>query len=835
MDAFATAVGEGRREAAQRDAAWRAARDRLETSLVHAATPAPDSAVSVDSAPGGVSSPGETDNVVGVGSASSRPLAAPTYSQNLMAALVQRATAPVDAIHECVRSAALSARIKLSGPSRPRDKNDPPAGAVPSDSSVAAFAWPGLTYAFGFPKPRKPQGYPASAADVPIAGWLWRLDPSRWQKAWQRQWLFVASGRLYCVTESSSAGQATESGPASGGGGQSTPNDAGGAAATKSGAAGGGGGAGSRVMGSVAGAAIAFASAAYASAAAGFEDRHDAAPLLNVRAVCDLATANIRFAALPPVEAQLVPPPVAANGSASDRPPPAAKRSLLSRAVAAASNYIRGPGDDVGTGRMRRTSGTPAGPMGGGYPIPFALLQDDSQGGTGSDADVGDATADGDGLIALIGVDDIAGPSGGGVEVHALQVTPRSHQPADPIATPTLSAPYAVLNAFEIRAPHETFVFAALTSTQRRVWVDTLKRLSENEITFGHNPVTSSALHSSGASKQPQIVVTAAEVEAIASRLESCAPDLVSTPPKEPSAFLSGGSVAAAVQAIIASNATCSDCDSPSPQWVSLNLGCVFCLSCSGVHRSLGAHVSRVRSLTLDSVDVFALAALLRMGNNVCNSIYEDAELMRAQGFLKPGPTASRAERDAFIRAKYERRAFVNRSGFPAVCAVAASARMLAAVEAAADAGGTSDAATLVLASAEGCLPVLLWCLARGASVTVADRVAPSPLHVAAAGRRWAALYELVSFSGWSPPGEPDSSGRTVWQTALAALAPIGGATDPGESGPVARSPVPVAAVEPLLAALATLLVRPSERPLALAEAARALSGNSGLDGGGAK
>ena len=51
----------------------------------------------------------------------------------------------------------------------------------------------------------------------------------------------------------------------------------------------------------------------------------------------------------------------------------------------------------------------------------------------------------------------------------------------------------------------------------------------------------------------------------------------------------------ALVQKVFAENSTCADCGSAKPDWVSLNLGILVCLECSGVHRSLGVHVSKVR------------------------------------------------------------------------------------------------------------------------------------------------------------------------------------------------------------------------------------------------
>lgn len=50
----------------------------------------------------------------------------------------------------------------------------------------------------------------------------------------------------------------------------------------------------------------------------------------------------------------------------------------------------------------------------------------------------------------------------------------------------------------------------------------------------------------------------------------------------------------------VAGNSQCADCCSLKPTWASINLGIMLCIECSGIHRGLGVHISKVRSVQLD-------------------------------------------------------------------------------------------------------------------------------------------------------------------------------------------------------------------------------------------
>ncbi|BGP36320.1 ADP-ribosylation factor GTPase-activating protein gcs1 [Rhodotorula kratochvilovae] len=70
-------------------------------------------------------------------------------------------------------------------------------------------------------------------------------------------------------------------------------------------------------------------------------------------------------------------------------------------------------------------------------------------------------------------------------------------------------------------------------------------------------------------------------------------------------------------------NKACVECNVPHPQWCSLSLGVSLCLACSGTHRSLGSHLSFVRSLTMDKWTPAQIDRMKAGGNAKCKEFFE--------------------------------------------------------------------------------------------------------------------------------------------------------------------------------------------------------------------
>uniref|UniRef100_A0AAY5ERB4 ArfGAP with SH3 domain, ankyrin repeat and PH domain 2a n=1 Tax=Electrophorus electricus TaxID=8005 RepID=A0AAY5ERB4_ELEEL len=107
-------------------------------------------------------------------------------------------------------------------------------------------------------------------------------------------------------------------------------------------------------------------------------------------------------------------------------------------------------------------------------------------------------------------------------------------------------------------------------------------------------------------------------------------------------------------------NSVCCDCSAPDPLWISTNLGILTCIECSGIHREMGVHHSRIQSLSLDKLGTSELLLARNVGNFAFNDIVE-AGLPSLS--LKPSADSDMAVRKDFILAKYIECQFAQRSG----------------------------------------------------------------------------------------------------------------------------------------------------------------------------
>ncbi|KAM6971024.1 arf-GAP with SH3 domain, ANK repeat and PH domain-containing protein 1 isoform 2-T2 [Tautogolabrus adspersus] len=136
-------------------------------------------------------------------------------------------------------------------------------------------------------------------------------------------------------------------------------------------------------------------------------------------------------------------------------------------------------------------------------------------------------------------------------------------------------------------------------------------------------------------------------------------------------------------------NEVCCDCGAADPKWLSTNLGILTCIECSGIHREMGVHISRIQSMELDKLGTSELLLAKNVGNSSFNEIMEGNLTTPSP---KPTPSSDMTVRKEFINAKYVDHKFARKT------CTSAAAKMIELFEAV----QSRDLLSLVQVYAEG-------------------------------------------------------------------------------------------------------------------------------------
>ncbi|XP_063396611.1 ARF GTPase-activating protein GIT2-like isoform X1 [Mytilus trossulus] len=199
----------------------------------------------------------------------------------------------------------------------------------------------------------------------------------------------------------------------------------------------------------------------------------------------------------------------------------------------------------------------------------------------------------------------------------------------------------------------------------------------------------------------------------------------------------------------------CADCSAPDPTWASINRGVLICDECCSVHRSLGRHISQIKSLNKGQWSPTLLSMVQHLANHGANSIWEHSLLDPSQskhGKKKPGPRDQvHPVKAEFIRSKYQFLQFINKQKDGDVNSIDDLSKQLH--------------SSVRTSNLETCLRLL----SKGADPNYFHpEKGNCPLHVAAQSGQPLQVELLVIYG--ADPGAFDSNGKTPIDHAKAEL-----------------------------------------------------------------